>query len=52
MLKGEIKRAKKLSEPIVLYRDKKICEIVKERMDKNLKRQRKKVGVKEVLIND
>lgn len=33
MLKGELKRAKKLGEPIVFCRDQKICEIVKERMD-------------------
>lgn len=33
-LKGEIKRKKKLHEPIVLCRDSKICEIVRKRIDK------------------
>jgi len=42
MLKGRIKRANKLGEPIVLCRDIKICKIVKERMDKKFKEANEK----------
>ena len=42
ILKGEIKRAKKLGEPIVLCRDSEICRIVKERIDKKYKEAKEK----------
>lgn len=42
ILKGEIKRKKKLREPIVLCRDLKICEIVRERIDEKFEEIKKK----------
>lgn len=42
ILKGKLKRAKKLGEPIVLCRDSEICRIVKERIDKKYREAKEK----------
>ena len=49
ILKGKIKRAKKLGEPIILCRDSEICRIVKERIDKEYKEAKEK-GRKKIEI--